>query len=137
MGVRGKRTKPTKRMVRAEVRWRGILADHRASGRSVGDFCRERGLSKEMLFKWRKRLRVADEARAASQASPAAGPAATGATLAAAKLVPVRVTSGTSAANPGWAIEISFPAGHMLRFGHGIGADVITAVLATMRAVAC
>jgi transposase-like protein len=126
MGVRGKRKRPTKRTVRAEVRWRGIVADHRASGKGIEEFCRERGINKIMFYKWRKRFRVVDASRTEPSAPEATKPAA--------KLVPVRVTSGTSSS---WGMEITFPAGHVVRVAHGISADVITAVLATMRAVAC
>jgi len=134
MGVRGKRKKPTKRTVRAEVRWRGIVADHRASGKGIVEFCRERGINKIMFYKWRKRFRVADASRDQTSTQNEKKPAAKAATQPAAKLVPVRVTSSPS---PAWGMEVTFPAGHVLRVGHGVSAEVITAVLATMRAVAC
>ena len=126
---RGPRKRPTKRTVGAEVRWRGMVADHRTSGKSIDDFCRERGISKIMFYKWRKRFRVADASRSEPSTPEATKPAA--------KLVPVRVTSNTNSSNSGWGVEITFPAGHVLRVSHGISAEVITAVLATMRAVAC
>jgi transposase-like protein len=75
MGVRGRRKKPTKRTVRAEARWRGIVADHRASCKGIVEFCRERGINKIMFYKWRKRFRVADASRdqtSAEQKKPAA-----------------------------------------------------------------
>ena len=60
MGVRGKRERPTRRMVKAEVRWRGLVADHRASGAGLDEFCRERGINKVVFYKWplRKNLWV-------------------------------------------------------------------------------
>jgi transposase-like protein len=135
MGVRGKRKKPTRRTVRAEVRWRGIVADHRTSGKGVEEFCRERGINKIMLYKWRKRFRVADAVRTESSTSEATKPAA--AASPAARLVPVRVTASRDAVSQSWGMEMTFPSGHVLRVGHGVSAEVITAVLATMRAVAC
>ena len=120
----------TKRTVGAEVRWRGVVADHRASGKSVPEFCAERGLSKEMLYKWRKRFKVAD-AKCCEAVVAMSGKSAP-------KLVPLRVTSGiTSGTGQSWGVEITFPTGHTVRVAHGIDAGVITAILATMRAVAC
>ena len=125
-GINGKRTRRTTRTVGAEVRWRGIVADHRTSGKSLDEFCSERGINKIMFYKWRKRFRIEDAERGVSEEKDAARPAA--------KLVPVRVTSSSSAT---WSIEVTFPAGHVLRAGQGVDAGVITAILATMRAVAC
>jgi hypothetical protein len=112
----------TKRTVGAEVRWRGIIADHVSSGKSVPAFCAERGISKEMLYKWRKLFKVVDGDSG----------------VALAKLVSVKVKSSVTASAPqDWGIEVAFPSGHSIRVAHGIDADVITAVLATMRTVAC
>ena len=132
--ARGPRKRPTKRTVGAEVRWRGIVADHRTSGKGIEEFCRERGINKVMFYKWRKRFRVRDAARDVVSAEKETKPAAKAVTQPAAKLVPVRVTSSTSTA---WGMEITFPAGHVVRVGYGVSAHVITAVLATMRAVTC
>jgi len=112
----------TKRTVGAEVRWRGIIADHVSSGKSVPDFCAERGISKEMLYKWRKRFRATDEDSGVSVS----------------KLVSVKVKSSvTTDVHQEWGVEVTFPSGHTIRIARGIDADAITAVLATMRAVAC
>ena len=112
----------TKRTVGAEVRWRGIIADLVSSGKSVPAFCAERGISKEMLYTWRKRLKAVDDDSG----------------VAVSKLVSVKVKSSVTASAPqDWGIEVTFPSGHTIRIAHGIDAGVITAVLATMRAVAC
>jgi len=112
----------TKRTVGADVRWRGIIADHVSSGKSVPEFCSERGISKEMLYKWRKRFEVSD----GDSGVPGA------------KFVSVKVKSRvTTSEQQDWGVEVTFPSGHTIRIAHGIDADVITAVLATMRAVAC
>jgi hypothetical protein len=112
----------TKRTVGAEVRWRGIIADQVSSGKSVPAFCAERGISKEMLYKWRKRFKVVDEDSG----------------VAVSKLVSVKVKSSvTASASQDWGVEVTFPSGHTIRIAHGIDACVITAVLATMRTVAC
>jgi hypothetical protein len=104
-----------------------------ASGKDVHAFCRERGINAVAFYKWRKRLGLAPSQREESPATEAKA-AAKAATQTAAKLVSVRLTSKTPG---GWGIEIQFPAGHVLRIGRGVDADVVTTVLAAMRAMAC
>ena len=41
----------------ALARWRGLVSDQGASGRSVAAFCRERGLREWQFYEWKKRLR--------------------------------------------------------------------------------
>lgn len=46
-------------MVQAETRmvhWRGVVAEQRASGKSVMVFCRERGINHHTLRYWRKKI---------------------------------------------------------------------------------
>jgi len=40
------------------VKWGGLLADQRESGRTVTGWCRERGIEKNTFYGWRKRLSV-------------------------------------------------------------------------------
>jgi len=149
MGIaRGKRTRPTRRMIRAMVRWQGLVADHRASGKGLDEFCRERHISKPMFYKWRKRLRpkwadlpAAPRALPAPAAAPRApettAPASAPLAVPAARLVPVRLTGQLGPAGAGWAIEVQFPAGHVLRVARGVDPETVATVLATMRVVAC
>jgi hypothetical protein len=72
--------------------WRQAVADHSASGLSVREFCRSRGLHEKRFFTWRRSLGL----------SPADPPvAATG-------FIPVRVVPDTTA-------EMSLPGGITLR----------------------
>ena len=150
MGVPGKRVRPTRRMIKATVRWQGLVADFRASGKDPVQFCRERGVNRIMFYKWRKRLGrpsappVPPKALPAPAAGPSVAVAAAAAVQAVAappaegRLVPVRLTGPLgAAAAPGWAIEVQFPAGHVLRVGAGVDPETIVRVLATMRVVAC
>ena len=57
----------------AWAKWRGLVAEQQASGRSVARFCFERGLSSGQLFAWKKRLREAEASRfVALELSPVA-----------------------------------------------------------------
>ena len=40
----------------AAGKWRGIVAEQAASGQTVAEFCRRRGLAASSLFAWRRRL---------------------------------------------------------------------------------
>jgi hypothetical protein len=39
------------------VRWRGLVSEQIASGKSVAAFCRDRGLQDWQIYEWKKRLR--------------------------------------------------------------------------------
>jgi hypothetical protein len=42
------------------LRWRGLVSEQAASGRSVAGFCRDRGLREWQLYEWKKRLRATE-----------------------------------------------------------------------------
>ena len=44
------------------VRWRGLVSEQVASGKSVAAFCRDRGLRDWQLYEWKKRLRPMESA---------------------------------------------------------------------------
>ncbi len=39
-----------------EAYWRGMIETQRKSGKTISGFCRERGISSNSFFMWRKRL---------------------------------------------------------------------------------
>lgn len=60
--------------------WRERIAEHERSGLSVQQFCKERGVTEQSFYVWRKRLRKQEPMRfalvetgAARQAAPKAG----------------------------------------------------------------
>ena len=66
------------------ARWRGLVSEQVASGRSVAAFCRDRGLREWQLYEWKKRLRcsaaapfiaveVASTEAASAQPAPMSG----------------------------------------------------------------
>jgi Transposase len=42
------------------ARWRGLVSEQAASGRSVAGFCRDHGLRAWQLYEWKKRLRATE-----------------------------------------------------------------------------
>ena len=49
-----------KRDAGKEKFWRKTIADARGSGRSVREFCRERGLKETLFYSWRRELKTRD-----------------------------------------------------------------------------
>ena len=47
----------------AALKWRGLIAEQAKGEKSVVEFCRERGVSREGFFRWRKRLNAKGEPR--------------------------------------------------------------------------
>ncbi len=41
-------------------RWRGLVSEQAASGKSVAAFCREHGLRDWQIYEWKKRLRQSE-----------------------------------------------------------------------------
>lgn len=90
--------------------WRDAIAEQRASGRTVRDFCRDRQLTETAFHHWRRELRDRDDARTATPA-----------------FVPVTVVPGPIAPNapgaPNATVEVRCPTGHVVNL---TGADAAT-----------
>src|SRR5271167_533066 len=43
------------------ARWRGLVSEQVASGKSAASFCRNHGLRTWQLYEWKKRLRATEE----------------------------------------------------------------------------
>jgi len=56
--------------------WRERIAEHERSGMSVQQFCKERGVTEQSFYVWRKRLRKQEPTRFALVEMAAAGQAA-------------------------------------------------------------
>jgi len=48
----------------AATKWRVLIAEQARSGKSVTGFCRERGVSRDVFFRWRKRLKAGEGSKA-------------------------------------------------------------------------
>jgi hypothetical protein len=47
----------TRRSAKAGAKWRRLVSEQARSGKSVVEFCRDRGLCRPYFFVWKKRLR--------------------------------------------------------------------------------
>ena len=97
-----------------QSRWIRLITEQSESGKTVGAFCRERGLATSQFYTWRKRLRgsVAGRFLEVQIAKPAARPAPT--------------KQG--------AIEIRLGAGRSVLVEPGFDADHLRAVVAALEA---
>ncbi len=91
--------------------WRALIGEQGQSGLPVARFCKERGISEQSFYVWRKRLRKEDSVRFA--------------------LVETGLRQQQADATP--ILEVIFPEGEQLRIGAGVNADVLRAVLEALR----
>ena len=102
------------RTLQARAFWRGIVAEHEASGLPVRAFCRQRQVGEHSFYMWRRRL----------ESEPTPPPAAA---------APVRFAlveaRGTSSAVPGTGVEVVLPTGERVRITPGTDAATVRLVL--------
>jgi transposase-like protein len=92
--------------------WRALIVEQEQSGLPVARFCKERGMSEQSFYVWRKRLRKEGPVRFAL-VEPGLGQ---------------QRASATST-----LVEVIFPGGEQLRVGAGVNADVLRAVVEALR----
>jgi transposase-like protein len=98
----------------AEAKWRGLVNEQEQSGKTVAEFCRERGIARSKLYFWRQRCEGAK--------------AATG-------FVRLRVASAVGAeriATAGSGIEVRLAGGRSLLVEAGFDASHLRALLAVL-----
>ena len=98
------------------AKWRRLVSQQIASGRTVAAFCRDRGLREWQFYDWKKRIRGVE----------------------AAKFVAVEVAPASEAAlvASGKAIEVHLPRGRSLVVGPGFDARHLRALLSILEAEA-
>ena len=98
------------------AKWRRLISQQIASGRTVAAFCRDRGLRDWQFYEWKKRVREAD----------------------AANFVAVKVVAPSEAAvvTSGKAIEVRLPRGRSLVVEPGFDARHLRALLSVLEAEA-
>ncbi len=98
------------------AKWRRLISQQIASGRTVAAFCRDRGLRDWQFYEWKKRVREAD----------------------AANFVAVNVAAPSEAAlvPSGKAIEVHLPRGRTLVVGPEFDARHLRALLSVLEAEA-
>jgi transposase len=100
-----------------EVEARGVLEALGRSGLGVEKFARQRGLTPQRLYWWKKKLGV-----------PAAGKGASSAPA----LVPVRVTNSPPDARRGEPVTVLLRSGHMVKVGRDFDESAFARVVALL-----
>lgn len=98
--------------------WRQALADFRASGLSIRDFCRGRGLHESAFYFWRRELTQRDRRQPSRAASTQLA------------FVPVRVIASVP-------LEVVLRSGQVVRVGPGFEAAHLQAVVAALEGRPC
>jgi hypothetical protein len=101
-------------------RWRRVLREWRASGRSVRGFCAWRKIPESQFWWWRRRLAGAGEALAVKP-EPA--------------FLPVTIISPPTSAST--AIDVRLPSGHRLRVRGGCDSRLLAEVVAVLEGRPC
>ena len=92
--------------------WRDRIAQQERSGVSVSRFCKERGLTEQSFYLWRRRLREQEPVRFA--------------------LIETGAAQSQPATEP--ALELILATGERLRIGAGVDATALRTVLEALRA---
>lgn len=95
------------RGVEAEAKWRGLISEQEQSGKTVAEFCRERGIAASKLYCWKRRCVGAKPALGFVQLKVA--PTVQAETVAIARsAIEVRLAGGRSV-----VVEPGFDASHL------------------------
>ena len=101
--------------------WRETLAAFPASGLSVREFCRQRGLHEKRFYTWRKALGLSPAT--ARPTTPSHAPPVPG-------FVPVRLVADTTA-------EVTLPNGLTVRVPVSADPNHVARLVATLRSTPC
>lgn len=102
---------------RKEARWRRLVRERAASGRSVAEFCRRRRIASQQFYWWQRQL--LDRDGNGSKAEGSSRPAS---------FVPVRVVLSSP------AIELVHPSGCLIRVAAGAETSTLRSVLKALSA---
>jgi hypothetical protein len=112
----------SKRSVKKDELWRGMMEEQRRGGLSIRAFCRKNAVSEPSFYAWRKRLQERDAERVVNAGGNG-------------RLIPVEVIGLTgenatrSSGDVKEPLEICTPGGFTLRFGHDAMPDTIARLL--------
>ena len=115
----------------AEVwaKWRGLVSEQHESGKSVAEFCLERGLATSQLFAWKRRVREADAAHPSDEDLSLGTP---GAQFMSVEVASAAETKRPAPVMPGGAIEVRLGGGRSLVVEPGFDAHHLRALLAVL-----
>jgi hypothetical protein len=105
----------SERALPAAVKWREIIERQRASGLSVGAFCRRDSIAESSFFEWRRRL---------AAAPAAAAPAFVEATVA-----------SPAPRRPAGGVDVRLRGGRRVRVRRGFDPGLLAEVVAALEAV--
>jgi len=95
--------------------WSQQIAEQRAGGQSVRQFCRERGIGEHSFYVWRRQL------------------AAGGETARFLLLTPRAESARQGSSNAGCRVELMLATGECLRIANGVDPDTLRTVLEAVR----
>jgi transposase-like protein len=98
----------------AEAKWRGLICEQEQSGKTVAEFCRERGITASKLYSWKRRCAGEEATSGFVRLREAA----------AVKTEPVATASS--------GIEVRLPGGRSLVVESGFDASHLRALLAVL-----
>ena len=90
----------------AEAKWRGLISEQEQSGKTVAEFCRERGIAASKLYSWKRRC--VDEAASGFVRLRAVSAVKTEPVATARSGIEVRLVGGRSL-----VVESGFDASHL------------------------
>ncbi len=91
----------------AEAKWRGLISEQEQSGKTVAEFCRERGIAASKLYSWKRRC-FGDKATSGFVRLRAAPAVKTELVATAGRGIEVRLVGGRSL-----MVESGFEASHL------------------------
>lgn len=106
-----------------EIEWSRILDRWKQSGLGGPTFCRREGLSQPLFYSWKRKLRLREEAKAATPRSRQRG----------LQFVPVEVKPTPTAA----PLEVALTGGRVVRVPADFDATALTRLLSVLEGRAC
>ena len=121
------------RQHRTEVwaRWCGLVSEQHESGKSVAEFCRERGVATSQLFAWKRRVREADAAHPRDEELWLGTP---GAQFVSVEVASVAETKRPASVMRSGAIEVRLGGGRSLVVEPGLDGHHLRALLSALEA---
>jgi transposase-like protein len=136
------RRKGPARDLKKELYWRKILREHRQSGFTIRDFCRQKGLAEPLFYAWRREVQRRDQPSVGARwrtgkasrpvsaqavrpgSSKTAKPKGDGAAFVSVKLSDVALSPANAD-----AVECHFPSGAVLRMPPGMEPAAVAALV--------
>lgn len=120
--------------------WRQVLADHRSSGLSIAEFCRQRQLNQASFYDWRKKLASidTDEVSAAVDRNVDSASRSIAAPVSSPLFVSLPIADSESRPSPASrsSFEVELPNGINIRVPSQFNASELTTLLQAITGIA-